>query len=242
MKYSIYSDAGNVKLENQDAYILRVAKKQEHILGMAAVCDGVSSVDDGAYASHFIIHGLERMFDEMKTAHVDIKAKLMKLHHELYAYGKRKHQTYGTTLSLFVFLDDAYQYAQVGDSRIYLYQKDLLQLTNDQTLAKQKFDAQTISLSEYRLSNERHILTQCIGISNQLQIVEGQGSWKSKDAILLCSDGIHNLISKRELTHTMKEFLHTENYDGAEALGELALALGEQDNMTALMFTRESQS
>lgn len=242
MKYSIYSTAGTVKKENQDAYLLRVARKQEHVLGMAAICDGVSSVDDGAYASHFVVKSLETLFDQLKHHDVDISEEVMKIHQALIKQGKRKHVSYGTTCSLFLFYDDTYRYVQIGDSRIYLYTNTLQQLTSDQTLARQKYDMKTISLEEYHLSNERHVLTQCMGITKELHMVSGSGIWKEDHGILLCSDGLYNLVPHQELVHMMDAFLHEECVEPAKELAMIAMELGEQDNVSAMTYTRKGES
>ena len=138
---------------------------------------------------------------------------------------------------MFCFEDDSYHILQVGDSRIYLYQDILRQLSVDQTLAQQKYNNQTISLEQLYESDERHILTQCIGITKRLSIVEDSGTWDKQDGVLVCSDGISNRLSISMLNEHMRLFLN-EGSDEARQLGEEALALGEQDNLTAILYSR----
>ncbi|NBJ64603.1 serine/threonine-protein phosphatase [bacterium c-19] len=241
MIYSYYSDCGNFKKRNEDAYELHVAASSERMHGMLAVCDGVSTSDDGSYASRFVIAQLHELFAKRNNQAIDWKAEIYRIHDALCAAGLRRRKRYGTTLSLFYFEDDNYHFLQVGDSRIYLYRHSLYQLSIDQTLAQQKYQNQTISLEEYRRSDEHHILTQCIGITKQLQLAEGHGSWRTEDGVLVCSDGISNLLSLSMLNEHMKLFL-AEGSDEAKKLAEEALAYGEKDNLTALMFSREQSS
>ena len=58
MKYSYYSDKGNHKKRNEDAFELHIATSANRMRGMIAVCDGVSTSDDGLYASRFVISKL----------------------------------------------------------------------------------------------------------------------------------------------------------------------------------------
>lgn len=236
MKYSFYSDCGGFKKRNEDAYELHIAACGNQLRGMIAICDGVSTSDDGKYASRFVIAQLHHLF-KSRNHPVDWKNEVDHIHTELCKKGELHHKRYGTTLSLFYFDDDHYHFLQVGDSRIYLYQNSLFQLSVDQTLAQQKYHDQTISLEEYRQSNERHILTQCIGITKQLRPAEGSGKWQAADGVLVCSDGISNLLSLSMLNEHMKLFLQ-EGSDEAKYMAEEALALGERDNLSAILFSR----
>lgn len=238
MKYSFFSDAGNVKRRNEDAYELHIAAFGNKLCGMIAVCDGVSTSDDGKYASHFVIAQLHDLFQKRKQQTIDWKSEVIHIHEALYQKGANEAKRYGTTLSLFCFEDDEYQFLQVGDSRIYLYHDALVQLSVDQTLAQQKYHNQTISLEEYHQCDERHILTQCIGITKHLHLARGSGQWHKQDAVLVCSDGISNLLSLSMLNEHMKLFVN-EGKDEAKYMAQEALALGERDNLSAVIFSRE---
>lgn len=237
MKYSFYSDCGSVKKRNEDAYELHIAACGNRLRGMIAVCDGVSTADDGQYASHFVIERLHHLFKLWNQREIDWRKAVYHIHEDLRKEGAKRHKRFGTTLSLFYFDDDNYWFLQVGDSRIYLYQNTLFQLSVDQTLAQQKYQNQTISPEEYQRSNERHIITQCIGITRQLQPQEGSGKWQTADGVLVCSDGISNLLSLSMLNEHMKLFLQ-EGSDEAKYMAEEALALGERDNLSAILFSR----
>lgn len=240
MKYSFYSDKGNYKLRNEDAFELHIATFNDKMRGMLAICDGVSTSDDGKYASRFVIAKLHNLFELWKSHSLDWRNEVYKIHEELYQQGRYQHKRYGTTLSLFYFEDDIYHILQVGDSRIYLYQDTLRQLSVDQTLAQQKYLNQTISTKQLYESNERHILTQCIGITRKLHPVEANGIWHSQDGVLLCSDGISNQLNLTMLNEHMRLFLN-ENSDEAKQLAEEALSLGEKDNLTAILFSRGAE-
>lgn len=237
MRYDVASDRGMIKKENQDAYFIRVAKRNAHEMGLLAVMDGVSSCDDGAYASRFVMKALNHLFEKMKEKDVDLCVEIMDIHRSLKSDAKKHKQMLGTTLSLIYYYDDDLHLIQVGDSRIYLYQDHLRQISVDQTLAQMKYDAKTISLEQFHASEERHILTQCMGISPHLQIQESRFSWIQKDALLLCSDGIYNTLRNEDLENHMRMFLKNETQI-AQKLIDIALAQEEQDNMTAILFTR----
>lgn len=238
MKYACYSNAGRVKAVNEDAILLRVAACEGKQRGMLAVCDGVSSLNQSAYASRFVVRCLNDWFERWKNQRIDPYQEFMKIHQALYDQGERKGNRYGTTCSLFLFEADHYQVLHVGDSRIYLWQDKLLQLSVDQTLAQWQYDRQMISLAKYRHSPQRHVLTQCMGVTMPIEVHCLQGTWRSDDAVLLCSDGISNLLSEAVLQKQLRRFLTTSHHDSAEELAKAAMAAGERDNVSAVMFSR----
>lgn len=240
MRYDVASDRGLIKSQNQDAYLLRIANQRQHQIGLLAVMDGVSSCDDGAYASRFVRKALEQLFETLKKQKRDLCEEVMKIHSSLREDAKKHRQTLGTTLSLVYYDDDDLHLIQVGDSRIYLYQHQLKQISVDQTLARMKYDAKIISLQEYHASEEHHILTQCMGMSKQLHLQEERLSWQKKDALLLCSDGIFNQLRHDDLQNHVQMFLNNEPHI-AQKLIDIALAQEEQDNMTALLYTRSDR-
>ena len=238
MKHAFYSTAGRVKPINEDAALLRIASCAHNVRGMLAVCDGVSSLSDSAQASRFVIASLNELFEKWKMQSIRPQKELMLIHKMLYDKGRKDHHPYGTTCSLFMFEDDTYHIFQIGDSRIYLMREKLSLLTVDQTLARMKYDQQTISLEAYCHSHERHVLTQCLGVSMPLQIAQSQGQWQSCDAVLICSDGISNRLRKEVLQEHMKRFIHKEGGDSAFILAKAAMAAGERDNLSAVLFSR----
>ena len=100
MIYSYYSDCGNFKKRNEDAYELHVAASGERMHGMLAVCDGVSTSDDGSYASRFVIAQLHELFAKRNNQAIDWKAEIYRIHDALCAAGLRRRKRYGTTLSV----------------------------------------------------------------------------------------------------------------------------------------------
>ena len=84
MKYSYYSDKGNHKKRNEDAFELHIATCANRMRGMIAVCDGVSTSDDGLYASRFVISKLHELFERWKEYSLDWRHEVNKIHEELY--------------------------------------------------------------------------------------------------------------------------------------------------------------
>lgn len=242
MKYSVYSRKGRNRKENQDATLLCVRSYQERLMGMAAICDGVSCSSDGAIAAQFVIASLQHLFEKGQLHQRNLCEELNQIHHSLIAYGEKHHKQYGTTCSLIVFLEDEYRFVQIGDSRIYLNQNGFHQLSVDQTLAQAYYDAKLLTLQQFQASKDRHVLTQCMGMTPHLTLREERGRWKEEDGLFLCSDGIYHLVKEAQLHEAMTHFLENSKEDQALWLVELAQFLGEQDDCSAIFYTRSSRA
>lgn len=234
---SYHSDIGSKRSENQDAIFLRVCTSDHDVFGIAVVSDGVSALVNSAKASQYVVTQLDAMFEKIRLGFIEIENVLLEIHETL----RKQSLTMGTTLSCIVFTAFTYRFFQVGDSRIYQLHKNVKQLTTDQTLAQYKLDHHKIDKLQFHNSHEHHILTQCFGYSAHLQMVQGTGTYANKDVFLLCSDGVYHCLSKDVLKHYMKLFQVHKKKDLATDLVKRAIALGEQDNSSAVMFMVETQ-
>lgn len=134
---------------------------------------------------------------------------------------------YSVGLQAFVF--------HVGDSRAYLFRDGVLtQLTRDQTLAQSLADAGTISAEEVGAHRLRHVLTQAIGAGGgKTSAVIYQLELRHGDRLLLCSDGLTDMVSDATIAATLAETAGAQECCGA--LLDLALEAGGRDNITVIL-------
>jgi protein phosphatase len=141
----------------------------------------------------------------------------------------------GTTLTgAYSFGDDVF-ILHIGDTRAYLFrQGNLKRLTHDQTMAQALADAGAISPEEVSAHRLRHTLTSCLGgESAKIQMVVRHLRLKDGDRLLLCSDGLTDMISESEVAEVMRA---TEASDEAcQTLVNLALQKGGADNITVVL-------
>lgn len=126
-----------------------------------------------------------------------LDAEIYQIHRQIY-YMSQQARPAGTTLSL-VFLDGGkYLYKQIGDSRIYLFENwAVRQLTEDQTWCNDQLRAGLLSRDEIRVHPMRHMLSNALGVSEELKIAAGQGLLHRGSSLLLCSDGFYNSIPEQ---------------------------------------------
>jgi serine/threonine protein phosphatase PrpC len=141
----------------------------------------------------------------------------------------------GTTLTgAYSFGNDLF-ILHIGDTRAYLYrQSNLKRLTHDQTMAQALADSGAIAQEEVSTHRLRHTLTSCLGGESRkiqmeirhLRLVDG-------DRLLLCSDGLTDMVSETEIAEVMRGA--EGSAEACTALVNLALQKGGNDNVTVVL-------
>lgn len=121
----------------------------------------------------------------------------------------------------------------VGDSRAYVYSKDTLtQLTSDHSIVGELVRSGSITLQEAKEHSKRHVLTQALG-SQQIEIELIQKIVPSGSLILLCTDGLTDVMEDGEITRFLETASQSDNV--AQDLVDGANNLGGPDNITVLV-------
>jgi len=139
----------------------------------------------------------------------------------------------GTTLTSAVIEGNLLKISQVGDSRAYLVRdKKIIRLTKDQTYIQSLIDNNEISEDEAKSHPQRSLLLQAIdGITESIPVFSTHEIFKN-DKLILCSDGLTNVVSDKEILEIINKF----DYVGAvSALIEKSLEHGGPDNITVIV-------
>jgi protein phosphatase len=139
----------------------------------------------------------------------------------------------GTTLSACFMQNGILKIVHVGDSRIYLIRKHQISLiTKDQTYVQSLIDNNEITLEESRTHPQKSLLLQAIdGISEVIPEIK-EISLELGDRIILCSDGLSNVVPDEEILNAVKSF---DNVGAVSSLIEKALENGAPDNVTVVV-------
>jgi protein phosphatase len=146
----------------------------------------------------------------------------------------------GTTVTAALLDGDQAYLAHVGDSRCYLARRDAIyQVSEDHSLVNEQLKAGSITPEEARNSRFRNIITRSVGFEDQVAVDLHRFAVEPGDALVLCCDGLSNLVEDDEIRE-----IATGSPVG-EAPGKLvALAndRGGDDNITAIVVRLESGS
>jgi serine/threonine protein phosphatase PrpC len=191
---------------------------------VAAVADGMGGAKGGRVAAETCVRSFfDGFYSVSETLGVEPAAAkcLAAINSWIHAQGQKDPNLAGmaTTFSALILRGRQAHLIHVGDSRIYrLRDKSLEKLTEDHT-SKQPDMA--------------HILYRAVGIENALRTDCDSFTLEAHDRFLLCSDGLHAALREADIRQILLARAAPDS--SAQALTDLALAKGSQDNITALV-------
>jgi protein phosphatase len=224
------SDVGLVRENNEDSGFIGK--------NIILVADGMGGHAAGELASSTAVAVAAR-FDNLFSNKKETAASISNIPKQITLEIKSaisKDQTrsgMGTTLSACLMQNGILKIVNVGDSRIYLIRKQQISLlTKDQTYVQSLIDNNEITLEESRTHAQRSLLLQAIdGVSEVVPEVK-EISLELGDRIILCSDGLSNVVRDEEILNAVKSF---DNVGAVSSLIEKALEHGAPDNVTVVV-------
>jgi serine/threonine protein phosphatase PrpC len=244
--------AGMVRKENDDAFLV------DDDLGFYAVADGVGGYTNGAVAAHMALEATRAYFtqhlsdlERVRTAppalaRTEGRAFLERAVQEacraIHVAGRGEAAKRGmrTTLTCMLRLRSSAIVAHVGDTRLYLIRRgEVHRLTDDHTLAAWQLRAGMITPAQAATSSYRNTLTRALGSHESVQVDTLFLEIADGDVLLLCSDGLHHVVSDEELGLRLRA---PEVATAPSALIALANSRKSKDNITvvAMACTREA--
>jgi PPM family protein phosphatase len=225
------TDPGCVRPNNEDYYLL-VPK-----LDLYLVADGMGGAQAGEHASKLAVETVARRLNT--SAEADAETLLQAVEEAnrcvLDAAGQdsRLHGM-GTTLTVCWKSHDDLLFANVGDSRAYVFQDNqLLVITEDQTWVNEVGRKLGIGDDALRTHPMRHVLTMAIGVSDSLRVQTYAVRLKPGAQFLLCSDGLHGVVATTKIAEVLAGNGSLENK--CRGLVEAAKEAGGPDNVTAVI-------
>ena len=225
MEYFSKTDIGRKREVNQD-YVFATDSPVGNIPNLLIVADGMGGHKAGDFASKYTTEsvvetlssstaaGPEALFEEAITlANSQIIEK---------AASDVNLEGMGTTLVVATVIEHTLYFANVGDSRLYLINNEIKQLSKDHSLVEEMVRLGGINEDEAKHHPDKNIITRAIGAKEDVEmdffeyrIVEG-------DIILMCTDGLSNMVEDEDILRIVK---------GSRDLPEAVNGLIEQANM-----------
>ena len=139
----------------------------------------------------------------------------------------------GTTLCLASIIDDTLLVANVGDSRLYVVDEDIRQVTRDHSLVEEMVLAGEINKEEARNHERKNVITRAIGGTTTVEPDMFRIDLKKNDRILLCSDGLTKMLEDTEIADIIKDESDINN--AAKKLIDKANKNGGLDNISVVI-------
>lgn len=222
--YFAKTDTGLVRDLNEDCFGADEACK------LWLVADGVGGHNCGEVASEIVRSTIIQEFAGGSTMLRCIEAAHEAVLAEMQKYTEKSGM--GSTVVAISIDDDTYNIAWVGDSRAYLWNGEITMLTTDHTYVAGLVKKGLMSPAAAEVHPKRHIITQSLGISEDMQLDVGMVSGKVQNGeqFLLCSDGLTTGVPDEIIASIMKDE-QTPEAQVTKLMSE-ALAAGGRDNVT----------
>lgn len=242
MKLAGKTDVGRVRQENQDDY--RAGELPGGAV-WALVCDGMGGAKGGREASQGACNVIENFFQEQYAqcgaGQEEPFLKKALLYANRFVFQKAAHEEalagMGTTAVCALVRSGNVYLCHAGDSRAYLIRDGkLTQLTHDHSYVQELVDCGIITEEEAEHHPQKNIITKALGVDYRLEPEFTAAKLKREDRLLLCTDGLTNMVPVEEMEELLAQGAF---YDLPDRLIEAANAHGGSDNITALLLAVE---
>lgn len=207
---SASTDIGLVKQTNQDSLVMKRASTPFGEVVFAALCDGMGGLAKGEVASASLIMALSDWFTQQfphfagqQPEDYQIRSQWEKIVREqnekIKNYGKLHQAEMGTTVVILLLTPKRYYIMNIGDSRVYEIQDQVIQLTEDQTIVAKEVREGILTPEQAYSDPRRSVLLQCVGVNDHIYPEMYFGETKNQSVYLLCSDGFIHEISNEEI-------------------------------------------
>ena len=206
-----------------------------------AVCDGMGGANLGERAAYISVRQMVNFSNTFAqgTINQNIEQFANRISQEVAADAvKNQTRIEGSTLAMVAIVKQMIYVANVGDSRVYrLRGGELKQLSDDHSEVNRMRAAGLLTEEEARKAENSNVITRYIGMDDKKRpapfAYQSKHTLVAGDRIMLCSDGVSDLMSRAQLQELMTSAASAE--EAARALVLNALELGGKDNATAIV-------
>lgn len=197
------TDVGRLRNTNQD-YIFSSTRPVGPFNNLFIVADGMGGHQAGDFASRSVVEELVSFVSRAKKGNsvVAVLEEGIKYAGNI-AYEAsvrdRSLEGMGTTLVAAVIEDRTLYVANVGDSRLYLIRQDISQVTRDHSYVEELVMLGQMERGSEDYQSKKHIITRAVGIDKSVNIDFFEVPLNAGDYILLCSDGLSNMLEEDEI-------------------------------------------
>ena len=221
MKTFSITDAGAIREMNQDFYFSSDTAVG-NLPNLFIVADGMGGHKAGDYASRYTI---ERVVASVSRNAGDEPVSII----------KEAKRGMGTTLVIGTIIGNKLFVANIGDSRLYIVggTEQIRQITRDHSLVDEMVRMGEINADEARVHPDKNIITRAVGAADHVEADFFEVELCEDDRILLCTDGLTNMVRDKEICDTIRQNDNIET--AASQLVAMANANGGRDNITVMI-------
>lgn len=215
MKAYYITDTGKVRTHNEDSVMIVKNLSGEYLM---VVADGMGGHKAGEVASSIVVNGLTDKFKVLDTIGEKqdavnwIRQKVSELNDDIFKYTEEFEESkgMGTTLVLSIITKNFILFGNVGDSSGFVMKKgSLYKVTKDHTLVNLLVETGELTKEEAVNHPRKNVLMRALGANNPIDVDIFDVDMESS-AILLCSDGLTNMLSVDQIQKVLNSDLEIE--------------------------------
>ncbi len=243
MKSYYLTDAGKVRSHNEDSVTIVKNTNDEYLL---MVADGMGGHRAGEVASSLAVTHFGKRFSSLssignlKDAVNWINDNVSEINEAILDYAKNHYDStgLGTTLVLSLLTKDFLIFGNIGDSSGFVLKNNRLhKVTKDHTLVSLLVEAGDLTEEEAKNHPKKNVLMKALGAADKvdMDIFEVE---RNVDGILLCSDGVTNMLTVEQIEKVLEEELTIE--EKVKKIVRKCNARGGQDNISVAFLDMKS--
>ena len=240
MKAYAKSDVGRNRSMNQD-YFYCSDSPVGSFQNLLIVADGMGGHKAGDHASKLCVENIVKSVAESRhsTPVTVMNEAVMGANSAVYreAMENPQFKGMGTTIVACTLQDRTLYIANIGDSRLYLINDGIKQITSDHSLVQEMVRNGYITESEARIHPQKNIITRALGTGQHVHADYFEISVKKGDIVLLCSDGLSNMLDDEDIEYIIKR-CDTLEEAGTQLVVQANLHGGD-DNITVVLAQAE---
>jgi protein phosphatase len=232
------TDVGQKRKINQDS-IFESQIPVGNLPNLFIVADGMGGHNAGDYASRYAVRKIRETIEKsyeknpvrligsaIEAANTGLREKAV-IHEEMAGMG--------TTCVVLTVIDGYAYVANVGDSRLYVLRAPgrIRQITVDHSFVEEMIQAGRIDRETARTLPDKNIITRAVGAEDLLIVDFFRETLTDGDILLLCSDGLTNMLTDQEIARIVFSFRSLE--EAADRLIFEANMAGGKDNISVIL-------
>ena len=238
---SVLTHMGKVRTNNEDSVSLVRPNAADTVKShrvLALVADGMGGHEGGELASKLAAEGIARSYySSSATPQQALEKAFRDANRHIFETAAKSPglKGMGTTCVAVAILDDQAWFVWVGDSRLYLLRGgQIFRMSEDHTVVQEMVRRGLLTAEEAHEHPDRSALARAIGTRELVELAVGAEPihLSDGDRLLLCSDGLHDLLTDVEIAEYAAETLVA---DSAGTLMNLALERGGFDNISLVL-------
>ena len=231
------TDVGRMRPINQD-YIFYSIMPVGNLQNLFVVADGMGGHNAGEYASWYTVETLVQLIRESKEQNLyEILAQsIQEVNQRLIrkSYEEDRLRGMGTTLTLATVVDKTLYVVNIGDSRTYLInEQEIRQISQDHSLVEEMGREGIFERGSEQYQLKKNIITKAIGVELALRPDFFEVELKENEHLLLCSDGLTNMVEDSEIWKIVEQPIYIE--ERVHQLIEMANTNGGKDNIAIVL-------